>query len=211
MPYTFEPKQKYAKLCTRNSRISTISAEVLCAAIRRKPLSRAKRLLGDLAAERRSLGSKHYTKTAREMLLLLESCEKNAEFLGLDSERLMVHASAHMGSAFRRRRRKAAFGSKMKTTHVEIFLIERGAHKTQATKGQKAEPRAEKKLAKRMEEMKSAGEELKEDVKELKESVGQLKGTRKIGDAQTGAPSDDTKAESDIVKAETKAKPNNAK
>lgn len=123
---TFVPKEKYARALGRNLRISTKSATVLCRAIRKKPLTRAKRLLQDLAEERRSLGKKHYTKTAREMIMLLESCEKNAENLDLDKNRLIVHASAHKGTIMRRRRRKAAFGSRMKSTNLEIMLIERG-------------------------------------------------------------------------------------
>ncbi len=124
--YTFQPKEKYAKALGRNLRISTKNATILCRAIRKKPLTRARRLLEDLAAERRVLGKKHYTKTAEEMLQLLQSCEKNADSLNLDKGRLIVHASAHMGTIMRRRRRKAAFGSRMKSTNLEIMLIERG-------------------------------------------------------------------------------------
>ena len=124
--YTFEPEEKYARAHGRNLRISTKSATILCRVIRKKTLTRAKRLLQDLANERRSLDGKHYTKTAKEMVALLESCEKNADSLNLDREKLFVHASAHKGTIMRRRRRKAAYGSRMKTTHLEIMLIERG-------------------------------------------------------------------------------------
>lgn len=126
MTYTFIPKEKYARAFGNNMRISTKSATILCRVIRKKPLTRAKRLLQDLAAERRSLDGKHYTKTAREMVVLLESCEKNADSLELDKGRLIVHASAHKGTNMRRRRRKAKYGSQMKTTNLEIMLIERG-------------------------------------------------------------------------------------
>jgi ribosomal protein L22 len=126
MTYTFIPKEKYARAFGNNMRISTKSAAILCRVIRKKPLTRAKRLLQDLAAERRSLDGKHYTKTAREMAALLESCEKNADNLDLDKGRLIVHASAHKGTNMRRRRRKAKYGSQMKTTNLEIMLIERG-------------------------------------------------------------------------------------
>ena len=124
--YTFAPKEKYAKAFGRNLRISTKSATILCRAIRKKTLTRAKRLLQDLASERRGLDGKHYTKTAMEMILLLGSCEKNADNMNLDKNRLFVHASAHTGTIMRRRRRKAAFGSRLKSTNLEIMLIERG-------------------------------------------------------------------------------------
>ena len=126
MMQTFIPKEKYARAFGNNMRISTKSATILCRAIRKKPLTRARRLLEDLAAERRVLGKKHYTKTAKEMLQLLQSCEKNADNLNLDKDRLIVHASAHMGTIMRRRRRKAKYGSRMKSTNLEVMLIERG-------------------------------------------------------------------------------------
>ncbi len=126
MPYTFVPKHRYAKAYGNNMKISAKSAATICRVIRNKPLTRVKRLLNDLVVEKRSLEGKYYTKTVDKILSLLNSCEKNAEFMGLETERLFVHASAHKGTNFKRKRRKAAFGSKMKTTNLEIMLIERG-------------------------------------------------------------------------------------
>jgi len=57
---------------------------------------------------------------------LLHSCEKNADSIGLEKGRLFVHVSAQRGQNFRRRRRKSGFGTKMKSTNLEIMLIERG-------------------------------------------------------------------------------------
>lgn len=128
MPYTFVPKEKHAKVYV-TLRISTKSAVKLCRAISKKPLNRAKRLLSDLAEEKRALGKRHYTKTAKELLLLLNSCEKNAEFHAMEASRLFVHASAHTGPISRRKRRKAAFGSRLKSTNVEMILIEKGKEK----------------------------------------------------------------------------------
>ncbi|MEM7819845.1 MAG: uL22 family ribosomal protein [Candidatus Aenigmatarchaeota archaeon] len=125
--YTYKPKEKFAKSYGRNLRISTKSANVICSVIRGKKLNQAKRLLSDLLSMKRSLDGKYYTKTVREILKLLESCEKNADFLGLDTNKLFVHASAHIGSVIRRRRRKSAFGSRLKSTNVEIMLIEKGS------------------------------------------------------------------------------------
>lgn len=125
MPYTFVPKEKHAKAYS-TLRISTKSGAKLCRAISKKPLVRAKRLLTDLAEERRTLGRRHYTKTAKELLQLLNSCEKNAEALGLAAEKLFIHASAHKGPTMRRRRRRGNFGTRLKSTSVEVMLIERG-------------------------------------------------------------------------------------
>lgn len=134
MSYTFIPKKSFAKANGHNVRISTKNSEIVCAAIRKKTLKRAMRLLDDLQAERRSLGGKYYTKATKEIKALLESCEKNAEFMNLEKERLFVHASASKGSSFHRRRRKSGFGSRMKTSNVEIFLIERGKEVRHASK-----------------------------------------------------------------------------
>ncbi len=125
MSYTFEPEEKHAKAYSMLP-VSVKSAEMICKVIRKKPLKRAMRLLYGLEAETRSLGGKHYTKTAENIRKLVESCEKNAVFLGLDNERLMVHASAHEGTRMRRRRRKGGFGNIMKRANVEIMLIEKG-------------------------------------------------------------------------------------
>jgi len=127
--YTFEPKHEHAKAFGRNLRISTKNAVKICKVIRGKKLSTVKRLLNDLLTKKRSLEGKYYTKTVAEILKLLESCEKNADFLGLEKEKLFVHASAHKGSIMYRRRRKAAFGSRIKATNVEIMLIQKGKNK----------------------------------------------------------------------------------
>jgi large subunit ribosomal protein L22 len=93
--------------------------------IRKKKLSRVKRLLEDLLAKRKDLNGKYYTKTVQEIKKLLESCEKNAEFKGLDKEKLIVYASAHKGPTLIRRRRHREHGRAMKSTNVEIILVEK--------------------------------------------------------------------------------------
>ena len=125
MPYTINPKQRCAKAFGSNLKISAKSAEKICSVIRGKPLNRVSRLLNDLNSGRRSLRGKYYTKAVAEIKNLLNSCEKNAVSLGLDTERLVVHASAHKGTIMRRRRRKAAFGSRIKSTNLEIILLEK--------------------------------------------------------------------------------------
>ena len=159
MPYTFIPREKYAK-ANGSLRISTKSAVKLCRAISSKPLTRARRLLSDLAEERRTLGRRHYTKTAKELLELLNSCEKNAEFLELDTGKLFVHASAHTGPMLRRRRRKAAFGTRMKSTNVDMMLIE---------KGKGTQKKADVIRVSNKEEMEKAVKKIAKTVQEAKE------------------------------------------
>ena len=129
MSYTFIPKEKHAKAYGNNVRVSRKSATIICNVIKKKPLIRGKRLLIDLQAKRRSLRGKYYSKTVDEILQLLESCEKNADNLNLDKGKLFIHASAHKGTIMRRRRRKAAFGTQLKTANIEIMLIEKGKEK----------------------------------------------------------------------------------
>ncbi len=172
MTYTFIPKEKFAKASGQNMRISNRKAEFMCKVIRKKTLTRAKRLLKDLSEERRSLDGKYYTKTAKEMLMLLESCEKNAEFLGLDADRLMVHASAHQGTSYRRRRRKSGFGSRMKTANVEIMLVEKGKMQEKVKKeNMKKKTDVEKQLDHEKTEAKKQIEDLKKKSEELREKV----------------------------------------
>jgi len=123
--YTINPKERHAKASATNLRISTKNSIVLCRVIRGKKLTVVKRLLNDLSEKKRSLDGKYYSKAVEEFIILLHSCEKNADNIGLERARLFAHCSATHGSNLRRRRRKAKFGSKMKSTNLEIMLIER--------------------------------------------------------------------------------------
>ncbi|MBU5678271.1 MAG: uL22 family ribosomal protein [Candidatus Aenigmatarchaeota archaeon] len=139
MPYTFKPKEKHAKVYSWLN-ISQKDAKVICRVIRKKKLKVVKRLLEDLIAKRRSLKGKYYTKAVTEIKKLLESCEKNAKALGLDSDKLFVYASSHKGPTLARRRRKYEHGRLMKSTNVEIILVEKGKSrkdvKKEDTKGE---------------------------------------------------------------------------
>ena len=149
MGQTFEPDHRYAKAFGVNMKISAKNSTILCRVVRNKTLNKARRLLEDLDAGKRSLEGKYYSNAARDMLALLNSCVKNAEFKGLDTGRLFVHASATHGTNIQRRRRKGAFGSQMKTTNMEILLIERGkeakSKRKAAVKGERKEVRTEHK------------------------------------------------------------------
>ena len=185
--YTVKPKENYAKAYGRNMRISTKDAVKICRVIRKKPLSRAKRLMNDMIARKRDLRGKYYTKTVKEIADLLASCEKNALFLGLDNEKLFVHASANTGTILRRRRRKAAFGSRLKNTNVEIMLIEKGKEKT--TKPVKKEiKKAVKKAA----------------TKEIKKEADKKKETKVADDKKAEAEKKETEKKEEKPKEEVK-------
>ena len=185
MSYTFIPKEKHAKAYGNNLRISKKSARIVCNAIKRKPLIRGKRLLIDLQAKRRHLDGKYYSKAVDEILQLLESCEKNADNLNLEKGKLFIHASAHMGTIMRRRRRRSKFGSRLKTAHIEIMLIERGKEKKAKImkKGEKKELKTETvakdagKIAKQIEKdvERSLEKENKEKTKKTSEVAKETK------------------------------------
>ncbi|MEM0381610.1 MAG: 50S ribosomal protein L22 [Nitrososphaerota archaeon] len=86
-----------------------------CAAIKGMKLEEARRLLEDVVEKRRMIPYRRYrklrahhsqtrgpggypVKVAKHMLKLLDSLEANAEFKGLDTDKLVVvHAEAHKG------------------------------------------------------------------------------------------------------------------
>jgi ribosomal protein L22 len=139
MPYTFEPKQPHARAYS-HMRISTKQAQILCAVLRRKKLSVAKRLLNGLLDGTADLRGKTYSKATEFILSLLESCEANAKNKGLDAGKLFVHASSHQGPTLRRARRKGKFGNMMKSTNVEIILMQREPKPSKKTKAPGAKP-----------------------------------------------------------------------
>lgn len=137
MPYTFVPKEEHAKAFGDNLGVSTKNAVIVCRSINNKKLTVAKRLLENLISKQQSLKGMYYTNASKEILMLLESCEKNAEFMGLETSRLFVHAGATHGALRRRKRRKSGFGSAMKLTNVEIMLIQKGKETAKKTKEHK--------------------------------------------------------------------------
>lgn len=178
MSYTFKPEKAFAKACSKNSRISQKNAMVVCAAIKNKPLKRALRLLHDLDEKKRSLGGKYYSNAVEEIKYLVHSCEKNAEFMNLDKDRLFVHASAHKGSSLFRRRRKGAFGSRLKTTNLEVMLIERGKehkHTKKAHEKNVAKKGSEKQQDREKESSDEKKEAKKEDVKKTGNEIHEEK------------------------------------
>ena len=167
MPYTYKPKEEHAKAYGDNLGVSTKNAIKVCRAITRKKLTTAKRLLEDLMTERRSLNGKYYTNACAAILNVVESCEKNAEFMGLEMDKLFVHAGATHGVHRRRRRRKSGYGTAMKLSNVEIMLIQRGKEKTTKKKSEKPTQKTVEKKEK-IDLKKEIVDVVKEKAKEIK-------------------------------------------
>lgn len=121
--YTFNPNpKKSAKAYGRSLNISTKNAVVVCRKISGMHISKGKKLLEDLLEKRRDINGKYYTNTVKEILNVLNSAEKNAEFKGLDTNKLVIFASAHKGFTFFRPRRTKMRRTRRKITHVQIVL-----------------------------------------------------------------------------------------
>jgi large subunit ribosomal protein L22 len=116
-----------AKAVQKNARISLKHAIILCKAIRRKKLEKAKKFLEGLVNKKISLNRKYYTKAAKKILEVLESAEANAKNKNLNPEKLFVeNARASKGEKFIRPKSRAKFrGRKAKSTNIEIVLGER--------------------------------------------------------------------------------------
>ena len=126
MEYCLKPKpEKSAKALGVNLRVSTKNSVIVCKAIRGKTLEKGKKLLEDLIDKKRSLNGKYYTNACKEILEVLKSAEANAEFKGLDLEKLIIHASAHKGFSFWTPRRFKLRRRRKKTTNIQIILIQR--------------------------------------------------------------------------------------
>lgn len=123
LKYSLESNpRKSAKAYGRALRISNKSSVRVCREINGMNLAKGKRLLGDLIKKRRSMEGKYYTNASREILNIINSAEANAEFKGLDSERLVIHASSHQGFTFMRPRKLKMRGTRRKITNIQVVL-----------------------------------------------------------------------------------------
>ncbi len=114
-----------AKAYGRALGISAKKSVFLCSRITGMNVEKAESLLEGLSKEKRNIRGKFYTKTAGEILDLLLSAKSNAEFKGLDTARLIIHASAHKGFRFYRPRGWKHRREKKKITNVQIVLVEK--------------------------------------------------------------------------------------
>ncbi|RLJ04445.1 MAG: hypothetical protein DRP14_03335 [Candidatus Aenigmatarchaeota archaeon] len=144
-----------AKAHSLNLRISVKNAKVVCKSVRGMYLKKAKKFLEDVLKEKRSINGKYYSKTTKEVLNIIKSAEKNAEFKNLDTDNMYIlHIAALDGTHMYRRRRKYRFGTKIKSAHLEVILKE----KTKKLEEKKIEKKAKK-----------IGKEEKRQEKEIKE------------------------------------------
>lgn len=140
--YSFEKydPSTMARVVGRSLPISTKYSIEICKYLRGKDLQRAKKLLvdainlkkpipftrfnADMGHKKGEFASGRFAvKASASILELLESCEANAKYKGLDSSSLIiVHMNAHKGAQqwhYGRQRRR-----KMKRTHVELVVEE---------------------------------------------------------------------------------------
>jgi large subunit ribosomal protein L22 len=140
--------EKTVKASGREVRVSHKSAREICKTIKGMMLSQAKQYLRDVMAKKRAVpftrfkkkaGHRHglekayagrYPMKASEQILkVIEGAEANAEYKGLDTERLRIfHASAYPGMKIKRYspRARGSTSPKFETLcHIEIVLEER--------------------------------------------------------------------------------------
>lgn len=124
--YAYTPKSKnFAAVNGRAVNISNKSSVIVCDRIRGKSLEGAKKMLERVLEMKESIDGKYYTNTVKEILRLLKSVESNAEFKGLDAQKMIIHASAHEGYRFYRPRKFKMRRTMKKITHVQIVLEQR--------------------------------------------------------------------------------------
>ncbi len=141
--------ERTVKASGRELKVSPKHAREVCMAIRGMRLDKAKQLLEQVMEKRKPVPFRRFTKklghthgmqktmvgkypikAAAEILKVLRSAEGNAEFKGLDVERLrVIHASAYPGIKLKRAIPRAMGRSSPKNnvlTHVEVVLEETG-------------------------------------------------------------------------------------
>jgi len=125
LKYAMNPDpKKSVKVYGRALRVSRKSSVTVCREISGKSLKKGKALLEDLVSKKRSLNGKYYTNVSTELLELLKSSENNAEFKGLDTDKMIINASAHKGFSFQRPRKSKMGRMKRKMSNIQIVLIQ---------------------------------------------------------------------------------------
>ncbi|MFQ5801063.1 MAG: 50S ribosomal protein L22 [Candidatus Hydrothermarchaeales archaeon] len=149
--YSYNKKfdeERTVKATGKQLRISFKDSVEICREIRGKRLASAKRYLNEVIELKRAVPYRRYKKglshrrgisnayagaypqkTASYILKLLENAEANAEFKGLDIERLFIkHIQAKTGRVIRGFISRAfgrATPHNTTTTHIEVWLDER--------------------------------------------------------------------------------------
>ncbi len=121
--YPVEAKENEVKAAGIGLPLSTKKSAIVCRKLNKMKLDKAKKFLQDLIDKKADIDKKHYTKTAKEILNILESAEKNAQYKGL--ENLIIKTiTAETGPNRIRMKRRRSFGSRLKNTHIKIVLKE---------------------------------------------------------------------------------------
>jgi ribosomal protein L22 len=123
--YAFNPEGRTSRAFGRGLRISGKSSLVVCRKVTGMRSDKATQLLRNMVSQKQSLDGKFYTNASKEVLNLIESAEKNADSIGLDTEKLYVHASAHKGFSFFRPRGWKRRREQRKVTNLQVVLVER--------------------------------------------------------------------------------------
>lgn len=111
--------------------VSTLHSVKICRKINRRKFANVKKFMNDLINEKKSINGKFYTKTAKEVLKLLDSVESNAKAKNIDPNEMQIFISAHQGPTLYRSRTKRFYGLKLKMTNLQIVLkkVEKSAGK----------------------------------------------------------------------------------
>jgi len=140
--------EKTAKASGRELRVSHKSAREVCKTIKGMMLTQAKDYLKEVVAKRKAVpfrrfrkkaghrhglekafAGKYPVKGAKQVLKILEGAEANAEYKGLDTDRLrIIHASSSQGMKLKRFTPRAhGTGSPKYNTlcHIEIAVEEK--------------------------------------------------------------------------------------
>lgn len=141
--------KKIAKAMAPNANVSLKYALEICNQVKGKTIDWTEAFLRDIEAHKRFLPLKRYNKrvahrkgdavhgekagrypekTVRAFLKLLENARANADYKGLDTEKLVIkHAFASQGFGRRGVQKKGHIGGKVrkrKSAHLEIVLME---------------------------------------------------------------------------------------
>ena len=139
--------EKTVKASGREVRVSHKSAREICKTIKGMTLTRAKQYLRDVIDKKRAVPFRRFKKKAghrhglektyagrypvkasKQILKVLEGAEANAEYKGLDTDRLrIIHASAYPGMKIKRYTPRAHGRTSPKfqiLCHIEIALEE---------------------------------------------------------------------------------------
>jgi len=140
--------EKTAKASGREVRVSHKSAREICKTVKGMMLAQAKQYLRDVITKKRAVpftrfkkkaghrrglekayAGRYPVKAAKQILKVIEGAEANAEYKGLDTERLrIIHASSYPGMKIKRHMPRAqgrATPDFETLCHIEIALEEK--------------------------------------------------------------------------------------